>query len=198
MAEDNLEEPKRRGRGRPIGSGGKGSSFSRYNPKRWHPEFDLMVVESIAGMDNQSIGDKYGYTKEHVSNILSTEEAKKVKDRIRGTIEKETDLNIKERVSRIGEKVLKHVEKFVEDENGLAEKNPFYFIDRVVKIGESMGSMGKNSVPIPGNNIINNGSMIVMNGDRVTDLKNALDNSMSLESIEVEPVKNEIKLIKSG
>lgn len=183
-----------RGRGRPIGSGlGKQSGFSNYKPARWHPEFDLIILESINGNSNETIAEKYGYTKQHISNILSTEEARKVKERIRGTIEEEGKRCFKERIASIGEKALEHVEKFILDDAGLAERQPFMFLDRALKIGSSVGVMNSGSEKQSGSNgpmqqINVAGNAIIMNNEKADALKNALNDSMELEYVEVKKV----------
>lgn len=182
-----MEERKR---GRPTGSGGKLSGFSHYNPKRWHPEYDLIVFESINGKSNQEIGDKYGYTKQHISNILSTTQAREIKERIRGTIGRVAEEGFKERISSIGEQALKHVEAFIEDKNNLAERSPFMFIDRALKIGSSVGVLNSSSEKQSGHmqQINVAGNAIIMNNERADALKQALNDSMELDNVEIKRI----------
>lgn len=174
-------------------NGNRTGGFKHYNPKRWHPEFDLIVIKSVGGLSNEEIGREFGYTKQHVSNILSTPQAAEVRDRIREEINKNYQGKLKERVSAIGEGVVRHVEKFITDANNLAERSPFDFIDRALKIGTVIGAMGEKVSNISNNgtqnNIVNNGNMILVTGEKANDLKNALVNSMELEEVEIETVK---------
>lgn len=189
-AEDNsmssIDNPKR---GRPMGSGGKSSSFEHYKPRRWQPEFDLIVIESISGLDNETIGRKYGYTKQHVSNILSTAQAREIKDKVRTTVDKEFEGTLKQRLAKIGERAVEHVEKFIQDEDNLAERSPFMFIDRTLKIAQSVGTlMGDKSNNNSGQQINVAGNAIIMNNEKADDLKNAIKNSMELDYVEIKRV----------
>lgn len=180
---DNI--PKKRGR--PVGSKGKGAKFTNYNPKRWHPEFDLIILESIAGKSNEEIGRKFGYTKEHISNILSTEETKQVKAKVRNVIDKEFEGGIKQRLASIGEKAIKHIESFIEDETNQAINNPFQFIDRVVKIAQVTGTVNDETKKSSGNMLINTGT-IVLSGDKVNNLLSAIDKSKEVDDVEFEVI----------
>jgi ElaB/YqjD/DUF883 family membrane-anchored ribosome-binding protein len=157
------------------------AKFERYKPKRWHPEFDLIILDSISGLDNIELGRKYGYTPQHISNILSTEEARKVKERVRTAIDKEIQGGVKERLSKVGEKVLEHIERFVEDDNNLAEKRPFEFIDRAVRIGEKVGSL----IGDVNKNVTNNiDKAIFLSADQAKGIKDGLFLSSKLDDIE--------------
>jgi hypothetical protein len=180
-------------RGRPVGSKNKSTGFQHYNPKRWHPEFDLIVIESVSGKSNEEIGRAFGYTKEHVSNILSTPEAKKVKERIRESINDEFDLSLKERLANIGAKAIKHLENFMERDE-LAANDPFAFIDRAIKIGQVVGAVSKDSGNGNSTQIIN-GNALIINSTQAEELKSAMEKSMSLDAIN--PGDN-IKLLKNG
>lgn len=175
-------------RGRPRGSGGKASSFEHYKPRRWHPEFDLIVIESISGSDNETIGRKYGYTKEHVSNILSTSQAREIKEKVRHTVDKEFEGTLKQRLAVIGEKTVKHIENFINDEDNLAARSPFMFIDRTLKIAQSVGTLIGDRNNNSGQQINVAGNAIIMNNEKADDLKKALSDSMELEYVEIKKV----------
>lgn len=166
-----------------MGSKNRAPQFKNYNPRRWHPEFDLMVVESIAGKSNEEIGKLFGYTKEHVSNILSTQEAAVIRDRVRETINKEFDGKLKERLASIGAKCIQKIENFVEDERNLESVSPFMFIDRVVKIAQSTSTLVNNERNTVNNNTVVNGNAMIINNDQANGLRDALSKSMDLDLV---------------
>ncbi len=175
--------------GRPPGSKNRAAQFLHYNPKRWQPEFDLIVMKSIAGADNEEIGREFGYTPQHVSNILSTQQAKDLKEKIRSTIETEFDSNLKTRIAGIGAKTLKHIEDFVARDD-LADKSPFQFIDRVTKIAQSVGAIGSDTKSSVNNNTFVQGNALIINGEQADRIKDGLFKSTELDNIKIgDPVK---------
>lgn len=164
----------------------RAAKFERYKPRRWHPEFDLIVLASFAGESNEAIGKRFGYTKEHISNILCSEEARLVRDKLRAKINDNLDLNVSDRMKSIAEISLKRVENFIGNDE-LAEKSPFLFVDRCFRAAQMSGisSEGKgNSAKIEVNNITNTQNNI---GNEVIDrIALALERS------------NEVKELHSG
>lgn len=173
----------------------RAGQFTHYKPKRWHPEFDLIVIGSISGLSNVELSRQYGYTPQHISNILSTEQAAEVRERVRGQIDKGFEGNLKERLSKIGEKTVKHIEKFIEDADGRAERSPFFFIDRVLKISEHVGSLNGTGGKGNGNTLVNNGTLVISQ-DKANDIIRGLSMSKEIDEVEytienVEGVRDE-------
>ena len=122
------------------------AQFTRYKPRRWQPEFDLIVLASFQGLANTDIGLKFGYTKEHISNILCSEQAQLVRNNLRDKINKESDVNVTQRMSLLSEKALSRLEAFM-DNDKLAEASPFLFVDRAFKaLQVSGGSLEKKDI----------------------------------------------------
>lgn len=168
-------------RGRPAGSVNRSAKFLHYSPKRWQPEFDLIVIESISGKSNEEVGRLFGYTKEHISNILSTEEARKVKERIRAQINHEFQGTLQERISNIGAQAVKKIEAFISDDT-LYTRSPFMFVDRALKIAQASNTLA-SSEGKSNNTTIVNGNAIVMNGEQASNIRDALLKSKELDSI---------------
>lgn len=187
-AQDNSLTLETRGRGRPLGSKNKrrDAQFQHYNPKRWHPEFNLIVIESIAGKSNEALSEEFGYTPQHISNILSTSHAAQIREGVRTNINKEFDGQLKNRIAAIGEKTLKHIEHFVDDERNLAEKSPFMFLDRVLKISQATATLDSDSKHVSNNLTINGNAAFVMSKEQSDGIRNALLDSSSLESISID------------
>lgn len=190
---------EKRKRGRPKGSLNRAAKFKNYNPKRWQPEFDLMVIESISGKSNEEIGQLFGYTKEHVSNILSTTQAGEVKERVRKTINAQFQGTLQERIANIGAKAIEHVEKFIQDDSNLASKSPFMFVDRALKIAQSTSTLVSNPDSSRVTNNTVNGNVLVINNDIADNLFSALEKSRALDEFNesFDPSK-EIKALKAG
>jgi hypothetical protein len=87
-----MAEEVARKRGRPPGKNRR--PLKKWDPKKWEPAYDLMVVLSLS-KTNIEIGEFLGYTPEHVSNVLTspTGYAKKAeiiqqgRDKLAGTLQ---------------------------------------------------------------------------------------------------------------
>lgn len=81
-----------RKRGRPPGKARR--PLKKWDPQKWEPAYDLMVILSLT-KSNKDIGEYLGYTPEHVSNVLTspTGYAKKAeiiqqgRDKLAGTLQ---------------------------------------------------------------------------------------------------------------
>lgn len=163
--------------------------FHHYKPKRWHPEFTLIVMGSISGKDNAELAEEFGYSVVHISNILSTEQASEIREKAREHLNKAFEGNLADRVKGIGQKALEKIERFVEDKTNQEAKSPFAFVDRMMKLATMTSTLGslnglandKNTTNIQ----VNGSAAFVLNGDQVEGIRTALLQSSSLDLIQV-------------
>lgn len=113
--------------GRPPGAKNKSPQFRHYRPKKWEPWMSALVLSHIAGnKSNVELAEMYEISATHVSNILSTEEAKTIEEEARKNFLKMSG-HIGDRMTRIAEKAVERFENFV-DNDTLAQNSPVSFI----------------------------------------------------------------------
>lgn len=186
----------------------KPAQFKHYQPKRWHPEFTLVVMGSISGKTNLELASEFGYTHQHISNILSTSQAEEIREKVRLGLDKHFEGTIIERVNRIGEKAIQKIESFVEDEHNYADKAPFAFVDRMMKLAIMTSKMGSDMSNGKGStNIqVNGTAAFVLNPDQAAGIRSAMIESARIETIEpgsipdkdIASLSNNLKLVKNG
>lgn len=157
------------------------AQFLRYKPRRWQAEFDLIVLASFNGLDNKSIGEKFGYTPQHISNILCSEESEVIRVKLREKILTGADVNIASRLQSISEKAVLRLEAFMNNDS-LALQSPFAFADRAFKVIAMAGQSLEKSPVINGNNTVNN-TQINLGNDVFDRLTKALDKSSQVSEI---------------
>lgn len=170
------------------------SQFLRYAPKRWKPEFSLIVMDSISGMENDEIAEKYGYTKQHISNILCTSQAAEMRRNVQTKINEHFEGSLKERLAVVQEQAVRHIEDFISARNGFenVKKDPFGFIDRVIKVAGSGGSLGDKS---GSNNVSVTNTVNNLQVNHFENLGEALDRSMKVEELGFVDRSKEVKLL---
>lgn len=182
-----MEEVENRKRGRPKGSKNRAPQFTNYNPRRWHPEFDLMVIASFSGKSNKDIGEQFGYHEVHVSNILSTTQAQAIREDLRAKILSNTDKTIVERMNVISNKALQRMEEFMNNDE-LYSKSPFVFVDKAMRAVQLSGASLEKTSPKIDSLTINqtNNTQNNIGGEVIDRIALALEKS------------NEVGLLHSG
>lgn len=163
----------------------KESTFKRYSPKRWHPEFDLIVLKSISGRSNSEIAEEIGYSKQQVSNILSTVQAEEIKNRFRENLKENVELGLRETVEDINTKALRLIADFIQNKELNAEE-PLAFIDRVIKITSVLNKdVMKTSEANKGTQVSVNNLQI----NHFSDLKESLKLSREVNEIHLDAIE---------
>lgn len=163
--------------------------FTRYKPKRWHPEFNLVVIDSIKGMSNVEIGKKYGYTPQHVSNILCTEQAAELKESIGKGIQNHFKASFADEANDLGRQAFEHIKDFVKDDLNLKTKSPFAFVDKMMKVAVMTNTLSSNEKNSNNSNVtINQNNIekaIVISSEAANNLKDAILESRELDAISI-------------
>lgn len=107
-------------------------SKRRWNPKEWRPEYTAIVAVSCTGLSNEEVGRQFGYTKEHISNILCTEQAVKLRQLINKKLLDTANNSQVERLDRLRDVAMRRIETVLMDDNR-AESNPLQIFDRSFK-----------------------------------------------------------------
>lgn len=111
----------------------KTSRFRNWQPKTWQPVYEQMVALSAIGLSNVSIAERFGYTKEHVSNVLSTQQAKTILAMIVLNLRKNVERSIPMQLEEIAHKAVERIQSVMNDDD-LFEKSPFAVIDRGIAV----------------------------------------------------------------
>lgn len=114
------------------------SNKQKWTPKKWESLFDEWVLRSVLGASNVEIATKYGYTKQHVSAVLNTPQAKLLRRQLHDNLRKSIELKTEERIAHLQDKALSRMSQVVDDD-ALAAAQPFAMFDRSVAILKGTG-----------------------------------------------------------
>lgn len=116
----------------------------KWNPRKWHPVYEEVVLLSAMGYKNIEIAERMGYTAVHISNILNTKQAEVIlgviEHRMRNKHIDVKEKSIEERFEALATKAVKRCEDVINDDE-LAEKSPFGVFDRSIKFLRAVGKI---------------------------------------------------------
>jgi hypothetical protein len=138
-----LPEPEKRKRGRPKGARRKGGV--RWQPKVWRPIYDQIIALHLAGWSNERIASHVEYNKQQVSNILNTDNAKRIIKEEGERIRKSLNDDVLGRVSGILAKTMSRTEELMKDDTKFAEA-PFATIRTGLAVGSALKEMFQPSI----------------------------------------------------
>lgn len=125
--------------------------IKKWQPKRWKPEYDKVVMFSIAGMSNVAIAEKLNITKEFVSQILNLPNAKLITEQVQAKIREKMEDGITENLYVATKQAAKRVRQVLEDDETF-KKSPFAVTGLAVDVLKGM-----NHLKGGGNGALNNG-----------------------------------------
>lgn len=195
------EEIVKRGRGRPKGSVNKATQFLHYNPKKWEPWMESLVLASVAGNDNKTLAERYEISITHVSNLLNCPQAVEVRRKVSNELLK-SSRDIADGIDRIRTKALKTVEKAL-DNNGFVDASPYSSAMLAMKAYETFGGKGKkdsNEDNSGGNTTINQ-NILVANPSFMKTLTEAVEKSNNIKERNqkfIEENPGSLKLVANG
>src|SRR6185436_459287 len=113
------------------------SKFTRWAPKIWHPYYTEVVALNAAGYSHAEIALKHSITKQHVSNIVSTPQAKLILRQIHEKMMKSVEGSIDANLSVAAHKASERIREYLTDE----EKFPTSMgvVDRSFKVLAAVG-----------------------------------------------------------
>lgn len=165
----------KRGKGRPKGKWIP-ASF-RYRPVKWEPKFNQIVYDYLAvpGITYEKLGEKYGYCKQQIGNILCSPQAELIKQALSNSIVSRNQESIPVLLSAASEKVAQRIADFMLDDN-LYKGSPFEYIDRTLRIGKAVGVINKEQASNPnGASVTNNNTQINIGTDAIRELTDSLN-----------------------
>lgn len=125
----------------------------RWNPKKWHPVYEEVVLLDCLGYKGKDIARLKGFTPQHVSCILNTSQAKMIRKLVLARMEKKREETVEERLERITAKAMDRVEEVMANDT-YAEKNPGGIFDRALGVLKAAGKVKQESAGPTNNNLI--------------------------------------------
>jgi len=138
----------------------KKAALRRWVPRKWKPEYEIVVAYSSAGFGNQKIADlmrekhNLSYTKQHISNILNTPQAEEFRERLLEKMRKNNIDNIPQQLEDIRKQAIKNIKSVLANPD-LMESSPLAVFDRSLQVAKGLGDL-KEDKPSSGNMNINN------------------------------------------
>lgn len=116
----------------------------RWEPKKWQPQYDEIIILSIHGVSNISIAERYQLTPQQVSNILNCEEGKRKIEEERKKSLEQMQNGFTNRLDRLAGKALTVAEKVLERDGAIEnmiENHPLSLINNMMGILKATGKV---------------------------------------------------------
>lgn len=169
--------------GRPVGSKNKAAKFKHYKPKKWQEWMTALVLASKIGKSNKELAELFEITPEHVSNILSTDEAEAVTLTLRKSLlEQSTDMASE--FTKLAEMSLKRIKDVMANDT-LAINNPFPMLRASLEVMKLTFPKEESGVSSPqGNiNIQQNNNILVANPEYLERITKGLETANEIAVI---------------
>jgi len=143
----------------------------KWQPNEWEGQYEKIVFESCMGASNTDLATKHGFTKEHISNILNTEQARLIKSQYVAAI-RQGSLDLMEK--QYGEIVSRSVDNIhkVLHRDDLTLNHPFSQFDRSVAALKGLGKLQEEAkAGVINQTNIQNNTMIITSDDESKILK---------------------------
>jgi hypothetical protein len=139
--------------------------IKKWQPKRWKPEYDKVVMFSVAGMSNTVIAEKLNITKEFVSQILNLPQALELTEKIRVKIREKMEDGITENLYIATKQAAKRVRQVLENDETFA-KSPFAVTGLAIDVLKGMNHLKGGGNGALGNGETNIGALIINQGQK--------------------------------
>lgn len=125
----------------------------RWEPKKWHPVYEEIVLLDALGYKNTDIAKEKGFTTVHISNILNTPQAKVLKEILIKRLRSRGEETIEQRLDRLAHKAVDRVEEVLEKDE-YASKNPGGIFDRAITLLKVTGKVKDPEAQRPVNTLM--------------------------------------------
>lgn len=148
----------------------KFKKIRKWQPNEWEGEYEKIVFESCLGTSNVDLATKHNFTKEHISNILNTEQARSIKAQYVAAI-RQGSLDLMEK--QYGEIVTRSVQNVhtVLHREDILQSHPYSMFDRSVSALKGLGKLQEEAKAGVINNTQINNTMIITRDDESKILK---------------------------
>lgn len=118
--------------------GERKSKLTKWRPKKWEALYEQMVILSTLGKSNVEIGAHFGYTPQHVSNVLNSPEAALTRRRILEVLRETAHQGIDQSMKDLEEQSITRLKQVMYNDE-LFEKSPFAVVDRGLQVLKGVG-----------------------------------------------------------
>lgn len=118
----------------------KPARFTKWQPRKWEAMHEQMVILSTLGRSNVSIAEMFGYTPQHVCNVLNTPQADLIRRRVLDNLRESATKQIDGSLEDLADQSLVRMKQIMYDDD-LFEKSPFAVVDRGLSILRGVGKL---------------------------------------------------------
>jgi hypothetical protein len=115
---------------------------------------------SVGGLSNTEIGDRLGYSKQHVSNVLNLEQAEVLRNQLIQRMRDAAMQDIPTRLHEIAVKTVDRIHRLVHSDE-VFEKSPFAVIDRGMEVVKGLGHLKHGNTEHPVGGITVHGNAVI-------------------------------------
>lgn len=165
------------------------SHFKRWTPKKWKPLYTEIVALYAAGQSHEEIATAKGITKQTVSNVVCTPQAKLILRQISDKLIKASENTIESNLSIAAAKAAERIRDYIANDD-LYTNAPGPMVDRSMRILAKVGKM-KDDVPNVtqgnGGNTFNVGRMLVLSAESAKEITDAIALSKQVDDMHGAP-----------
>jgi hypothetical protein len=124
----------------------KPARFTKWQPKRWEAMHEQMVLMSTLGRSNVAIAEAFGYTPQHVCNVLNTPQADIIRRRVLNTLRESAVKQIDGSLEDLADQSIVRLKQVMYDDD-LFSKSPFAVVDRGISVLRGIGKLRAENAP---------------------------------------------------
>lgn len=125
----------------------------KWQPREWRPVYAQIVFADSIGLPNTEIGLKYGFTAQHISNILNLPQAIRLREQLANRIQERMLDGIPGRLEVIADNAVKNIEAVIGNEE-LLNKAPMQMLRSSMEYLKLQGKLTGDSPKTTVNNTL--------------------------------------------
>lgn len=134
-----------------------------WQPTVWEPIYEAIVAESIVGVSNVALAEKYKYTPQQISNILNTTKAREIKKDAIALIKANSEAIINGKLGQSIDRSIDNIHDILHNEE-LKLNHPFSIFSASVQVLKGLGKLKGDGDTINNNTVnVNEGGQALIN-----------------------------------
>lgn len=109
------------------------SKLTKWKPRKWDVVYDQIVVLDTLGKPQKEIAEMFGYTVQHVSNIVNCPQASLTRGKVLDHLSKNAIAKISDNLEALAVQAKKRVAQVLYDDD-LYARSPFAVVDRGIAV----------------------------------------------------------------
>lgn len=166
------------------------AKLARWRPRKWHAVYDQIVVLDTLGKPQKEIAELFGYTVQHISNIVSCPEARITRGRILEQLQKGAVEKLSSDLENLAVQAKKRLGQVLYDDD-LFSRSPFAVVDRGLAVLSGVGKFKARDAAR-----MNVERAIILTSDDAKALRESIqkaDEARALNPISVETTAKDVK-----